>query len=121
MKNWPLPGPQMMGDHRRQFIMPPQLFELQQQAYAVKPRVRLGEAMIGEHLGWYENWVTSTRETDPYWSEGFWHELRQTAEQVTVPIHFQGGWFDIFLRMELESYRRLPIAIREKSRFVIEP
>lgn len=112
---------QMMGNHRRQFIVPPQLSELQRKAYAVAPQVHLGEAMIGEHLDWYEKWVTSTRETDPYWSEGFWHELRQVTDQVNVPIHFQGGWFDIFLRMELESYRRLPKAIREQSRFVIEP
>lgn len=112
---------QMMGEHRRQFLMPPQLFELQQKAYAVLPQNRLGEELIGEHIDWYEKWTKATKETDSYWSEGFWKELKEVTKKVTVPIHFQGGWFDILLRSEIESYRSLPKEIRKKSRFVIEP
>lgn len=112
---------QMMGDHRRQFLMPPKTFELQQKAYAVQPQNRLGEELIGEHIDWYEKWARATKETDPYWSEGFWQELKEVTGKVTVPIHFQGGWFDILLRSEIESYRKLPQEIRKKSRFVIEP
>lgn len=118
---WTAWASQMMGDHRRQLIAPLQLFELQQKAYAIEPPVQLGESLIGEHIDWYEKWVTAPMECDPYWSEGFWKELYEVVNNIDIPIHFQGGWFDVFLRSQIESWRKLPKAVREKSRFVIEP
>lgn len=112
---------QMIGDHLKEFIMPPKLFELQQQAYSVRPQIELGEQLIGKPVPWFKKWATQNFETDDYWQKGFWKDLYNVVDEIDIPIHFQGGWFDIFLRSELESYRRLPKNVREKSRFVIEP
>ena len=118
---WTTWAAEMMEDNRRQFFMPPQIFELQKKAYAVKPRNELGERLVGKHCDWYEKWITAVKEQDTYWSSGFWKELEEVTGKISIPIHFQGGWFDIFLRPEIESYRRLPEEVRKKGRFIIGP
>lgn len=118
---WTTWASEMMEDNRRQLIIPPQLSKLQKKAYAVKPQNELGEQLVGKHCDWYEKWLTATEEENPYWSSGFWKELEAVTDKISIPIHFQGGWFDIFLRSEIESYRKLPESVRKKGRFVIGP
>lgn len=118
---WTTWAAQMMEENRRQFIMPPQTSMLQSKAYAVKPQNELGEQLVQKHCEWYEKWITSVNEQDSYWSSGFWKELESVTDRITIPILFQGGWFDIFLRSQIESYRKLPAEVRKKGRFVIGP
>ncbi|MCD8216654.1 MAG: CocE/NonD family hydrolase [Clostridiales bacterium] len=85
------------------------------------PQCKLSQEMIGEDCDWFETWISNTKETDPYWSEGYWKEFADCAEKIKRPVFLHGGWYDIFLRPELESYRRLPEEIRSKSKIMIGP
>lgn len=118
---WTTWAAEMMGENRRQLFRPEQVFELQNRAYAVKPQIELGERLTGQRCEWYERWITAVEEESPYWSSGFWRELEAVTDKITIPVYFQGGWFDIFLRSQIESYRKLPEEVRRKGRFVIGP
>lgn len=111
----------MMEDNRFQFLMPQDNYELQQKAYAVRPQSELGERLKGKKCDWYQDWLSAVSEDSPYWSNGFWKELQEAAGNVSIPMYLHGGWFDIFLRSQIDSYRALPKEVRGKSRFLIGP
>lgn len=94
---------------------------LRKKAFATYPQNQLGEAFGDAHCKWYEEWLTSQKETDPCWGEGFWKEFRHIAPKVKVPVYLHGGWFDIFLRSQICAWRELPEETRKKSRFIIGP
>lgn len=118
---WTTWAAQMMEDNRWKMMMPPETYELARKAWEVRPANCLGETLKGKHCGWYEKWISSTRESDAYWSGGFWKELEESVNEIRLPVFLHGGWFDIFLRSQIDTFRRLPEAVREKSRFVIGP
>ena len=115
---WSVWVTQMMGENRKK-AAPPR--EQLQECIFYRPQDGMGEHFIGEHVDWYTDWITNSRPTDPYWTEGFWGEFYRTAEEAAVPILLEGGWNDIFLRPEIEAFRRLPKEIRAQSRFLIGP
>lgn len=118
---WTAWAAQMMGDHRYHFFAPQDDFALRQKAYAVKPQIRLGEALIEESCDWYQDWAGNISEESAYWNSGFWKELNESVREIKIPLFLHGGWFDIFLRSQLDSYRKLPEEVRRKSRFLIGP
>lgn len=115
---WTQWASQMMEDNRYKILFPP---KMTQKALEVKPQNRLGEELKKKPCTWYNEWISSTKADDPYWSEGFWGEFEASVKNVNIPIFLHGGWFDIFLRPQLEAFRNLPEHVREKSRFLIGP
>lgn len=115
---WSVWVTQMMGPNRFK-AAPPREQLLECTTY--RPQDQIGEHFIGEHVGWYTNWVKNNKQTDDYWTEGFWGDFYKTAEETCVPVLLEGGWNDIFLRPEMEAFRRMPTEIREQSRFLIGP
>lgn len=115
---WTVWALQMMEENRFSDQFPP---EAVQKALEYRPQSRLGEELKGKRCAWYENWVRSTRRTDPYWSEGFWGELQGVPARTEIPVMLCGGWFDIFQRPQLASWRALPEQTRKRSRYVIGP
>lgn len=115
---WSVWATQMMGDHRFKVALPGEQLK---EGMQYRPQNRIGEHFIGEHLDWYSNWIHNGKQTDAYWAEGFWGEFYKTAEEASVPMLIEGGWNDIFLRPELEAFRRMPESIRKKSRVLIGP
>lgn len=115
---WSIWVTQMMGSHRLMAGVPAAQL---QESLVYRPQNTIGEHFIGEHVDWYTNWVTNSKSTDDYWTKGFWGDFYKTAEQAAVPMLLAGGWNDIFLRPELEAFRRLPEDIRRRSRFLIGP
>lgn len=109
---------QMMGDNRHGGE---HVAEAAKRGFDVFPQIELGKQLIGEDCQWYNEWVTNTAETDPYWSEGFWSDLYESFKDIRIPLFLHGGWFDVFIRSQLESWRALPKETREKSRFEIGP
>lgn len=118
---WTAWASQMIEDNRYKMIMPQDMVPLFQEAKAVSPQVRLGEEMKGKICEWYKKWITNISEKDDYWSSGFWKELTDTAPRVQIPLFLHGGWFDVFLRSQLDSFRKLPEETKKKSRMVIGP
>lgn len=115
---WTQWATQMMGDNRRKLQLPPKLVP---KAMAFRPQIKLGEELKGEPCTWYNDWITNTNANDPYWSEGFWGEFEESVRNINIPIFLHGGWFDIFLRPQLEAFRNLPQHVLERSRFLIGP
>lgn len=118
---WTAWAAQMMENNRYKFLTPQENYALCKKAYAVKPQKELGEQLTGKKCEWYQKWIGAVDEKDPYWSEGFWKELQEVVKRVKIPLFLHGGWFDIFFRSQIESYRMLPKEVREKSRFLIGP
>lgn len=115
---WTQWAAQMMEDNRYKVMLPPKLAP---SAIAFKPQIQLGEHLKRKVCLWYNQWITNEKATDAYWREGFWGEYADAVEKVDIPVYLHGGWFDIFLRPQLEAFRRLPAHVREKSRFLIGP
>lgn len=115
---WSVWVTQMMGENR--FKAAPAREQLKE-CMTYRPQNQIGEHFIGEHISWYTNWAANARQTDAYWTKGFWGDFYKTAEEACVPILLEGGWNDIFLRPQIEAYRRIPEEIKKKSRFLIGP
>lgn len=115
---WSVWVTQMMGANR--FKVSPSKKQLKE-CLTFRPQNKIGEHFIGEHVDWYTNWITNSRQTDAYWTDGFWGEFKKTAREISVPVLLEGGWNDIFLRPEIEAFRRMPQEIRRRSRFLIGP
>ena len=115
---WSIWATQMMGKNRFMEVAPK---EQLRECLTYRPQNQIGEHFVGEHLSWYSNWATHSRQTDAYWSKGFWGEFYKTAEEIRVPVFLAGGWNDIFLRPQIEAFRRMPERIRKQSRFLIGP
>lgn len=115
---WTLWATQMMGDNRLMYGHPPALYE---EAYRVQPQINLGEHFKKEPCHWYNNWISNDNPQDAYWKSGYWGQLEQAAKKVRIPVMLQGGWFDAFLRPQLDTFRALPEEVRKKSRFFIGP
>jgi hypothetical protein len=108
----------MMGDNRFKATFSKQF---KKKIFEVKSQKYLGKEINGEDYDWYDKWICNTKQTDMYWSEGFWKEFENCIEKIKIPLFLHGGWYDIFLRSEIETFRQLPENIRKKSRFVIGP
>ena len=102
---WTVWAAQMMEDNRFKLLMPQDNFALSQAALAVKPQAALGQDLKGNACPWYEQWIENTTEASPYWSSGFWKELQDSVQNIEIPLFLHGGWFDIFLRTQINSWR----------------
>lgn len=111
----------MLQDNRYRCFSQIEEAELRKKAYGVRPQAELGEQMKQKECEWYKNWTENIRESDPYWSEGFWKELEESVKDIKIPLFLHGGWFDIFLRSQLDVYHRLSEDVRNKSCFMIGP
>lgn len=118
---WSCWSGQMMGSNRRTFLSPEDNAEILKAVMTVKPAEALGEALIGEHCEWLEEWTSNTRREDPLWTEGFFAAYCQMAQKLVRPVFIDGGWYDIFLRSQMASWRAMNDDIRSRSRFMISP
>lgn len=109
---------QMMEENRFGKVKPK---DSDKEMWEFSPQEKLGEHLVGKKCGWYLDWIKNSRETDFYWSEGFWGEFEQGGKNARVPMLMQGGWFDIFQRSQFRAFRQLPEEIRKQSRFVVGP
>lgn len=85
------------------------------ESYRFRPQTRVDEALWGIRLPWYEQWITSVRETDPYWQGGFWKLLGEIPEKVKIPVWIREGWYDHHLGSAMEAYAKLNPKAKEHS------
>lgn len=111
----------MMEDNRFKWLSQEEDWNLRQFVYNLSIQANLGEELKGKPCDWYKRLVTGVREDGDYWGNGFWKEQNEIPEKVKIPIFIHGGWFDPFIRSQIDSYRRLPKETRQMSRFLIGP
>lgn len=111
----------MIDDNRFKIFSQEEDWNLRQFVYNLSIQTQLGEELKGKPCNWYKELVTGINENGNYWRQGFWKEMNEVPEKIKIPIFFHGGWYDPFLRSQLEGYRRLQKDIRKMSRFIIGP
>ncbi len=90
-----------------------------QKAIRHRPHLDADEAILGERLPWYREWISNPSPSAPVWQRPDNQRLRSTPEKLEIPILMIGGWYDVFIGPQLADWQRL--ASRERSRFIIGP
>lgn len=77
------------------------------QSVRFRPQVNVDEKFWGRKIDWYREWITNTNRDDPYWSQGFWQQLKEIPSKVKIPVYIGEGWFDHHLGSALKTYEWL--------------
>ncbi|MCC6857929.1 MAG: CocE/NonD family hydrolase [Bryobacterales bacterium] len=80
------------------------------------------QELVGRNAQFYRDWIAHP-DYDDYWKK---LNAEEVFEQIGVPVHTAGGWFDIFSQGTLRGYagmsrRGKTEAARRKSRLLIGP
>jgi hypothetical protein len=87
--------------------------------YLYRPQVEADEAILGQKLQYYRDWITHTDYTDPYWNTGVWADLKSASRAVSVPVTIVAGQFDHHEEGTLLGFERLPEEVRAHSRLIL--
>lgn len=79
-----------------------------------RPQIEVDEALWGQKIGWYRDWIMAGKQENPYWQKGFWKMLREVPEKLNIPVFISEGWYDHHLGSALKSYRMLREEERKK-------
>ena len=85
-------------------------------ASEVLPLGKCDSAAIGEPMAFYQEWLEHSTPGDPWWDEV---DFGRRLENVP-PASFIGGWYDLFLRAQVDDYEALRRAGRS-ARLTIGP
>ena len=78
-------------------------------AYQHAPIAELDELAFGTAVPYFRDWLDELSPDSPYWSA---RDFSSAVGNVTAPVQFTGGWYDIFLPWMIEDYRALRAAGR---------
>ncbi len=81
------------------------------------PLADLDERATGAAVGWYRQAYASPSRQDPYWAR---RDFSATVAQISAPVQFVGGWYDILLPWMLEDFEALQAAGR-RPQLIIGP
>ena len=85
-------------------------------ASAVLPIGKCDTAAIGEPMAFYQDWLEHSAPGDPWWDAV---DFGRRLEKVP-PASFIGGWYDLFLKAQVDDYEALRRAGRT-ARLTIGP
>ncbi|MCB9680790.1 MAG: CocE/NonD family hydrolase [Alphaproteobacteria bacterium] len=88
-------------------------------ALSVRPRSDLDKAATGLVVPWYRAWQAHPDPADPWWHQGANETMYRSPENTRVPVLSMGGWSDVFLGAQLETWGRL--ATVDESTLVLGP
>lgn len=74
---------------------------------------------LGDELPWYREWQRSVSPDAPLWKHPTLKLAKEAIETTTVPVLLIGGWYDIFLRGQVDDWNHL--GSQKKSRYLIGP
>lgn len=84
-----------------------------------RPHLEADEAVFGERLPWYREWISSPSPSDELWQRTDNIRLQTAPQRLQIPILMIGGWYDVFIGPQMNDWQRL--ASRDRSRFIIGP
>ena len=58
------------------------------------PHIKVDEALWGEKLPWYRDYIANEYLEDEYWQQGWWKELRDISAKTELPLYILSGWYD---------------------------
>lgn len=77
------------------------------EAFQHLPLNEIDEAITGQPLNFYRDWLEHPTRSDPHWQPV---DFRRTLDGITAPMHLITGWYDLFTRYQLEDYQLLKAA-----------
>lgn len=86
-----------------------------------KPQIKMDEALIGEKLPWYRNWVASFKGDEEFWDKEDWGKLKNMPQSLNVPTLFNAGWYDPHFDGMVKAWNNLKEETRCKSLFLTAP
>ena len=90
-----------------------------QEAIRYRPHNEVDTEIFGLEMPWYTDMLTAMSASSDYWQEESRVAVRETPENMTIPVLMIGGWYDIFTGPQIEDWQRL--ATQSESRFIIGP
>ncbi|MBQ9613827.1 MAG: CocE/NonD family hydrolase [Lachnospiraceae bacterium] len=78
-----------------------------------RPHAGVDEALWGGRLDWYQDWIHSTKRSDPYWQHGFWKMLEEIPSKTTVPVYIVESWYDHHFGSAMNTWQALNAENRE--------
>ena len=90
-----------------------------QKAVRYYPHINADRDIYGTELPWYRDMVSASNPNNEFWNLPETIQLKQTPQNLKVPILMIGGWYDVFLGPQFQDWQRL--ATQESSRFIIGP
>lgn len=79
------------------------------------PLTQLDERATGAAVTWYREGFGSPRRDSPYWTH---RDFSAGVPEVTAPVQFIGGWYDILLPWMLEDFEAMQAAGRQPQLLV---
>jgi hypothetical protein len=74
------------------------------QAFQHLPLNEIDEVITGHPIDFLRDWMAHSSPSDPHWQPV---DFRRKLADVTLPAHLITGWYDMFLRYQLEDYQLL--------------
>lgn len=87
--------------------------------YLYRPQVEADEAVLGQRLDYYRDWITHTDYNDPYWNMGVWGDLKRIPPLVNIPVTIVAGEFDHHEEGTILGYERLSPQVKSRSRLIL--
>lgn len=87
--------------------------------YLYRPQVEADEAILGQRLDYYRDWITHTDYNDPYWNTGVWGDLKRIPPLVKIPVTIVAGQFDHHEEGTILGYERLNPETKKHSRLIL--
>ncbi len=81
--------------------------EVMDQAFSHLPLLEADTTITGRAEPFYRNTLGNVREDDPFWKD---MDHRERLNEVAVPVHLLGGWYDLCLKDTLADYAALRAA-----------
>lgn len=79
------------------------------------PQVEVDETLWGKKIEWYRAYILNTHADDAYWQQGWWHQLSEIPQKVTLPLYIISGWYDHHHGSTMKTWERLSDVAKEHS------
>ena len=79
------------------------------------PHIKVDEALWGEKLPWYRDYIANEYLEDEYWQQGWWKELRDISAKTELPLYILSGWYDHHHESTMKTWSRLKPETRTMS------
>lgn len=76
-------------------------------AFQRLPLREVDEAITGHAIEFFRDWLDHPTLSDPHWQP---IDFRRDIPRLTAPMHLITGWYDLFVRYQLEDYQLLKSA-----------
>lgn len=79
------------------------------------PHIEVDEALWGEKIEWYREYITNVYKNDEYWKNGFWSMLDDIPKKTKVPIYIMSGWYDHHHGSSMKTWENLSEEAKNNS------